>query len=71
MDIIKVECKYCDTNSIIIEEILVVSGEKSLEDAYCPECEEKIFEGETDGWFYVQKTKVDTKEDEECKYPMP
>jgi Zn finger protein HypA/HybF involved in hydrogenase expression len=70
MDIIKVECENCDTNSLIKEEVLVVSGEKNLEDAYCPECEEKIFEGQTDGWFSVKKVDLKTEEDKDCTYPM-
>jgi len=70
MDIIKVECKNCDTDSLIKEETLIVPGEKRLEDAYCPECEEKIFEGPTDGWFSVKKVDVESTKDKECTYPM-
>ena len=70
MDIIKVEFKNCDTDSLIKEETLIVPGEKRLEDAYCPECEEKIFEGLTDGWFSVKKVNVEYTKDKECTYPM-
>lgn len=70
MDIIKIKCKNCATVSIIKEEVLVVAGEKKIEEAYCAECEEKIFEGLTDGWFSVKNIDLQSKKDKECIYPM-
>ncbi|SEC25162.1 hypothetical protein SAMN04489761_2490 [Tenacibaculum sp. MAR_2009_124] len=71
MEIITVECENCKSESEIREEKLMFSETKATEEAYCPECEEKIYEGQTDGWFNVEKVASESKKDEECKYPMP
>lgn len=71
MNKINVECKNCHSESEIREEKLMFSEEKIMEEAYCPECEEKIYEGETDGWFHVQRIGKKETADEECIYPMP
>lgn len=71
MNKINVECKNCKSESEIREEKLMFPEEKSLEEAYCPECEEKIFEGQTDGWYNVHKVEEKHLTDEECIYPMP
>jgi hypothetical protein len=70
MEKINVECKNCKSEAEIREEKLMFSEKKSLEEAYCPECEEKIFEGQTDGWFNVKKAGKQYLADEECTYPM-
>jgi hypothetical protein len=70
MTVINIECENCKSESEIREEKLMFSEKKSLEDAYCPECEEKIYEGQTDGWFNVQSKDKKHLLDEECKYPM-
>ncbi len=44
---INVECKNFHSESEIREEKLMFSEDKITEEAYCPECEEKIYEGET------------------------
>ncbi|WP_405226698.1 hypothetical protein [Dokdonia sp. Asnod1-B02] len=71
MEKISLECKNCKSKSEIREEKLVFSEKKVLEEAYCPECEEKIYEGETDGWFHVAEIGKKDLADEECTYPMP
>lgn len=70
MKSINVECENCKSESEIREEKLMFAEAKLLEEAYCPECEEKIFEGETDGWFTVKGIKSKEKVDEECIFPM-
>lgn len=70
MYIIKVECKNCKSESLIKEEVLGVSGEQKMEEAYCLNCQEKIYDGQTDGWFSVKKVNIKSKENKECTYPM-
>lgn len=71
MEKINVECKNCNSETEIREEKLMFSDTKVMEEAYCPDCKNKIYEGETDGWFHVNKIRKKDFADEECIYPMP
>jgi len=71
MNPIEVECKNCSTKSIVKENKLLFEEEKKLEEAYCLECEEKIYENHTDGWFTVKFAEKEELENEDCQFPMP
>ena len=68
---IEVKCKNCNTRSIVEENKLLFAEEKKMEVAYCLECEEKIYENQTDGWFTVKVAQVAKLENEDCTFPMP
>ena len=67
----QIKCKFCKTESEVQEENLMFEGIKKIEAAYCPNCNKKIFEAKTDGWFSVKRAEFERKEDLECTYPMP
>jgi hypothetical protein len=68
---LEVECENCMVISTINEQKMHLSAEEHLEEAYCIECDEKLYEGYTSGWFFVESKKQKKKLDKECVYPMP
>jgi CRISPR/Cas system-associated protein Csx1 len=68
---IQLKCNNCETELEIVENTLLFSEEKRLESAHCPVCENEVYTGKTDGWYYVQTTENIKKEiTENCIYPM-
>ena len=67
---VTIECENCHSESEIREEKLMFPEEKSVEEAYCPECEKEVYKGETDGWFHVTLKKDLDKSQPTIKYPM-
>ena len=69
-----IECKNCNSSLVLTENELFFSEEKELETVNCPICETKVFEGKTDGWFFIQtldKEKLDNNSKNKLTYPMP
>lgn len=71
MIVAELECENCTQKLVIKEQKLFFPEEKSIEDAFCLECEEKVFEGITDGWFTVETVAKKRTDDKDCKFPMP
>lgn len=71
---IQIECKHCNIELEIKENVLLFPEKKVMEKANCPKCETEIHSGETDGWFYVnqiEKIKTNEIEIRRIVFPMP
>lgn len=69
-----IKCDNCKTALVLTENELFFSEEKEKETVHCPVCQALVYEGETDGWFFIQteeKEKLDQKLKNNCTYPMP
>jgi len=67
----KLDCKNCKTELEISENSLFYSEGKKLEKANCPECETEVYQGLTDGWFYVAKQGDKFEDTNNIVFPMP
>ncbi len=67
----KLDCKNCNLELEINENSLFYSEEKKLEKANCPKCETEVYQGLTDGWFYVAKQDEKFNDTSSIVFPMP
>lgn len=49
-----VKCNKCNTESVVIENVLFFSEDKTNTNIICPICNNKMLTEKTDGWFFVQ-----------------
>lgn len=72
MKIIKtLTCKTCKIELSIQENSFIVSESKTIEKAHCVKCETEIYQGQTDGWFFVEIIEEEKNATQQCIYPMP
>ena len=64
-------CKSCQANLTIMENSFFVSEPKKNEKAFCIKCESEVYEGQTDGWYYVEIADEKKTATQQCIYPMP
>ncbi len=70
----KIKCDNCKNSLVLTENELFFSEEKETEIVHCPVCKNPVYEGETDGWFFIQteeKEELEKKLKNTCTYPMP
>jgi transcription elongation factor Elf1 len=49
-----IECNYCKTENIVIENKLFFTEEQKETNVICAACDEILLVEKTDGWFFVQ-----------------
>jgi hypothetical protein len=65
------KCRVCNVELTIMENSFFVSEPKKMQKAYCTNCEAEVYEGQTDGWFFVQINEEKKNAMQQCIYPMP
>jgi len=51
---IEIKCQFCNTENIIINNVMFFAEELRETKVFCSMCDNEIIKLKTDGWFFVQ-----------------